>query len=292
MRGDFNMISDINRIIVFGDSFMDSGNYRSFAEARGVRNGGRFSTNPDPMWIEHVAQGLGLELRPSADGGTNHAEGFSMVALPAPPVPGLETMPLTCKPVQQQVRDFIVTHNFQSSDLIVLNGGGNDVLASVMTGSGLPSLQAAARALAETVQLIAQSGGSHIAIPETPDLGTTPIGGSGKGDDQNPVSQAVQAFNTQVTQALEAMNLRSFIIPSFDFTRQMFRQPQQFGFLETQTPVYADSGLAAFLFDDTAQVTKQASETHLFADMIHLSGKGHRLYGAHALTHLRGWLKV
>jgi outer membrane lipase/esterase len=286
------MTQPINRIIVFGDSFMDSGNYRSFAEARGIRDGGRFSTNPDPMWIEHVAQGLNVKLRPSQEGGTNYAEGFSMVALPAPPTPGLEAMALTCKPVQQQVRDFIAAQAFQSSDLVVLNGGGNDVLASVLTGSGLATLQVAARALAETVNLIARAGGPRIAIPETPDLGTTPIGGSGEGEDQNPVSQAVQSFNAEVTRALKNLGLRPFIIPAFDFTRQMFRQPQQFGFLETQTPVYPESGLAAFLFDRAAQPTPDAHETHLFADMIHLAGKGHRLYGEHALAHLYGWLEA
>src|SRR5215212_9367238 len=48
-------------LVVFGDSLSDTG------------NAGRFSNGP--VWVEHVARRIGARLRPSAEGGTNHAVG-------------------------------------------------------------------------------------------------------------------------------------------------------------------------------------------------------------------------
>jgi phospholipase/lecithinase/hemolysin len=48
-------------LVVFGDSLSDTG------------NAGRFSNGP--VWVEHLAKSLGLPLRPSRAGGTNHAVG-------------------------------------------------------------------------------------------------------------------------------------------------------------------------------------------------------------------------
>jgi outer membrane lipase/esterase len=284
------MVKKSERMFVFGDSFVDTGNYRSLGSEAGVLVKGRFGTNPDPMWVEWVALALGLEVRPSAFGGTNYAEGFAMVTLPAPPTPGLETLKLSCKPVKKQVEDFVAKQQFRATDLVVLNGGGNDVLASVIGGSGLVSLQTAATALSETLALIQKAGGQRVAVLETPDLGTTPIAGSGEGDDQNPVSLAVQSFNEEVGKAFYQAGQTPFIVPSFDFTRELFRSAQKFGFAETKATAYPNAGLGAFLFDRSQQLS-QAHETYLFADMIHLSGKGHRLYGEYAIKQIAIWLE-
>ena len=54
-------------LVVLGDSLSDNG------------NAGRFSNGP--VWVEHLAEWLGLELRPSRLGGTNHAVGGARACL-------------------------------------------------------------------------------------------------------------------------------------------------------------------------------------------------------------------
>src|SRR5687768_5363329 len=87
-----------DRIIVFGDSISDSGNYADKAPD----GAGRFTTNPDPVWVELIAAGLDLDLLPQAIGGTNYAEGGARVAVPRPDAPGN----LSRRPVTEQVADF------------------------------------------------------------------------------------------------------------------------------------------------------------------------------------------
>ena len=55
------MAPGFSALVVLGDSLSDNG------------NAGRFSNGP--VWVEHLAEALGLELRPSRLGGTNHAVG-------------------------------------------------------------------------------------------------------------------------------------------------------------------------------------------------------------------------
>ena len=52
-----------DELVVFGDSLSDTG------------NAGRFSDGP--VWVEGVANGLELSVRPSEVGGTNYAIGVT-----------------------------------------------------------------------------------------------------------------------------------------------------------------------------------------------------------------------
>ena len=57
-------------VVVFGDSLSDSGNA---ALANGLPAGNSFTTNPDPVWAEIVAEAFGASGRNSLAGGPNYA---------------------------------------------------------------------------------------------------------------------------------------------------------------------------------------------------------------------------
>ena len=71
--------SAFDELVVFGDSLSDTG------------NAGRFSNGP--VWVEGVANGLGLSVRPSESGGTNYAIGGARLDPASCP---------TCLPAQMQ----------------------------------------------------------------------------------------------------------------------------------------------------------------------------------------------
>src|SRR5580698_8826324 len=92
-------------IYVFGDSYCDVGNI--FIATQGAEPpvpyyNGRFSNGP--IWIEHVAGGLGLPMTPYLAGGTDYAFGGAFATAPQP-IPG-GTIPS----VPQQVELYLSLH--------------------------------------------------------------------------------------------------------------------------------------------------------------------------------------
>ena len=67
---------EYSAVVVFGDSLSDAGNV---AQALGLPPGNSFTTNPDPVWAEIVAQTFGTPGPHSGAGGSNHAVGGACV---------------------------------------------------------------------------------------------------------------------------------------------------------------------------------------------------------------------
>ena len=61
-----------SNVVVFGDSLSDSGNV---AQALGLPPGTSFTTNPDPVWAEIVAEAFGASGKIPLAGGSNYAFG-------------------------------------------------------------------------------------------------------------------------------------------------------------------------------------------------------------------------
>ena len=64
-------------VVVFGDSLSDSGNVAETLP--GVPAGNGFTTNPDPVWAEIVAETFGAPGTHSLAGGSNYAFGGACV---------------------------------------------------------------------------------------------------------------------------------------------------------------------------------------------------------------------
>lgn len=267
----------VARLIAFGDSFTDQGNYRSVADAAGVPDAGRFTTNPDPMWIEHVASRLGVDIRPSADGGTNYAEGFARNALPAPAQPGLSQ-----RPIRDQIERFIANDGFAAGDVVLINGGGNDVLLALQAGGEPAPLDQAARDFADGIGTLVDAGAPEIYLLRTPDIGLAPVGGSGTGGAANPLSRLVAHYNEAVERELDSLLQRSEdtirVLDPGEIITTMFNSPESFGLVDVVTPACTNGDFAAFACGPSSQLPG-ASESYFVADQIHLAGRAQRVLG-------------
>jgi outer membrane lipase/esterase len=268
--------SNFERVVAFGDSFTDQGNYAAVAESLGAQQAGRFTTNPDRMWIEHMATALGLSITARAQGGQNYAEGFARNLLAAPPQPGLSQTP-----VVQQVQMFLKTNKPTIRDLIVINGGGNDILIAAQIQAGVTPLDQAAQDFVATLTLLRNAGAERIFVVRTPNLGIAPVGGSGAGGAKNPLTVLVNYYNTRVQQAIEAAKLPVVMIDAYSFIDQLFNEPHKFGIKDVKTPACSNGDFASFACT-RAQQLPDASTQLLMADKIHLAGRAQQLLGEYA----------
>ena len=99
-------VTTFDHVVVFGDSLSDNG------------NAGRFSNGP--VWVEVLANRLGLALRPSQAGGRNYAVGGARLD----PHSGEHSL-------RAQADQFLRASPPAGRTLYVVYGGGNDVLGAV-----------------------------------------------------------------------------------------------------------------------------------------------------------------
>ncbi|MDM0072614.1 SGNH/GDSL hydrolase family protein [Variovorax sp. J31P207] len=130
----------IQQVVVFGDSLSDVGTYKvgSIAQV----GGGKFTTNPGPVWPETVSLLLGTSVKPFRQGfgGASQisvplATGFAMGGARVSQKPGFGCNPdpsgnctaaLTIL-VAQQITDFLTYFGpFQRKEMVFVFAGSND----------------------------------------------------------------------------------------------------------------------------------------------------------------------
>lgn len=252
------------RVIVFGDSISDGGAYADKAPP----GAGRFTTNPDPVWVEGVASGLGLALTPRAKGGTNYAEGGARVATARPGAPG----DLSRTPVVTQVDAFLTGGGtFRPDDLVILQGGGNDVFATQTNGlsftaDDLRVLDKAATDLAAQAQRIAAAG--------TPTLITTSV-------------PRFEVFNSRYRAELTKAGVNLLYVDLAGLIAEVEANPAEFGIVNTVDRACRGRVLESFTCLPADYVTADANRTYLFADGVHFTGVVHEMEADLTLAALR-----
>lgn len=213
------------QVVSFGDSLSDVGTYAPVIQ--GSFGGGRFTTNPGEVWTQKVAEYYGDTLKPAylggfgqplvAAGGYGYAQGGSDVVNAQGQGWAPNNMAATTVPVVTQVANYLGAHtSFNANQLVLINGGANDIFqfagsSANLTALGaalqtqypqlvqagkLPNSQAgqvafivgylqqlanpqiaqAATQLAAQVQTIVNSGATHVVVSTVPDIGNTPLG--------------------------------------------------------------------------------------------------------------------
>ena len=164
--------SAYSRLIAFGDSLSDNGNFFQATGGAVPQAGnyfqGRFSNGP--VAIEHLAQGLGVTLQDYAWGGaqTGWLNGAA-VAAGAPAA-------LQNTGMLSQVGAFQAGLGGSAADsqaLYFLWGGANDFQYQGFTQA---TAQTAIQNLSSAVQTLYGLGARHFLMPGLPDLGQTPGG--------------------------------------------------------------------------------------------------------------------
>jgi len=251
----------VNQLIAFGDNLLDTGTYQQFAKAN--FGGGQFTTNPGKLFVQSVAStysdvlmpafqgGLGRPL--ASSGGFDYAEGGSRVSIQ--PGVGHDTSGAqnaaysaqTTIPVSEQLTTYLsANQRFHPNQLVIINGGINDILFNVAAAqqAGTPAaLQAAQQAVAQSaidlvgvVNTVIAKGATHVVLMNVPDLGTTPQGAA-SADHGKPLTQISQLFNTTLISQLQSKNLlnKIILIDVYNIVDNVVANFQAFGFKVSNT---------------------------------------------------------
>ena len=217
---------------MFGDSLSDAGN---LAQSMGLPAGSSFTTNPDPVWSNRVAETFGASGAPSLAGGPIHAWGGACVNPEGPcrfQVPTLAA----------QVSGYLSAQPAGRADpnaLYVVWGGGNDI-SSVLAGSADPqALQsgtvAAAGALVAQVQALRDAGARHVVVLNLPDLGLAPIARrAGTLDPRVPatLSALTDAYNAALAAGVRTHEDGIVPIDVHGLLDELIEDPGRYGFTD------------------------------------------------------------
>jgi outer membrane lipase/esterase len=193
-------------IYAFGDSSLDAGWFKPVLPP----NTGRFTTNPDPVWTQIVAERYGLTANPANQGGTNFGQGGAFIAQ----TPGYPPTPPTAaaQPLTTQVSTY-VGGGIDPGALHFVSAGYNDVfLALQQIGAGQITaaqaqanvIQAATRYVQQVAQLQA-AGVQNLAVLNIYDLGKSPYGVASGPAVAAQISQIVSLYNNTVQTGLSAL---------------------------------------------------------------------------------------
>jgi len=161
-------------IYVFGDSYCDVGNiYLITGGAEPLSPPyymGRFSNGP--IWVEHVASVMGLQMLPELEGGTDYAFGGAWATEPQVTAAG------TIPDVPEQVALYLSQHGGKADPnaLYVLEGGGNDIIGNLaVSGASANELGfKIALTISESELALRRAGARNFLIPDLFNVGLLP----------------------------------------------------------------------------------------------------------------------
>ena len=231
-----------------------------------------------PIWAEHLANKLGLGLKPSLLGGSNYAFGGARLA-------GNGTVPPS---VRDQVNTFLGAidatpgPDAPKDSLYVVWGGGNDArdaVAAVLT-TGDPNaadgfVTGFINDLTWIMDSLASEGVQQVLVPNIPDLGLTPAIQSIGSQAAATATSISQLFNNQANNLLKSLSgtlgLDIIALDVFGLINQAAANPAKFGLTNVTDACAADPNCIA---DPSG---------YLFWDGIHPTTATHAIIGEAAL---------
>lgn len=258
-----------SRLIVFGDSLSDVGNAHiaSGAVPAAPNARGRFSNGP--VWIEHVAAGLGLEAAPALGGGTNHAFGGARAG-PADSAP---------PSLLDQVARYLAGPGAGGADpdaLYAIAGGANDLLTALDDATPADAEAATAVGHLETaLRRLAAAGARRFLVVNMPDLGRTPLARARGTAAEDRGTALASAFNRRLEAALDRLEAERPVVVArvdvFALMRAALADPGAYGFADVTEPCQTADGACA------------APDARMFWDAVHPTAAAHARLGAAVL---------
>lgn len=307
-------VAKIQRMVVFGDSLSDAGTYTPVAAAVG---GGKFTTNPGPVWAETVASQLGVALTPAVMGYASsvqtcpkpgcfdYAQGGSRVTDPNGTGHNNGAGALTY-PIKQQLANFYTASNNTfngANDLVFVFGGSNDIFfwaaAAATPNSGVTvaiataQVQQAATDLVGYIKDMISKNATQLYVFNLPDSSLTPQGVAGGVAGQALLHTLVGTFNATLQAGLAGTTARVI-----DFNSQLtavILNGASFGFSNTSVPacdatkinaLVPGAGGSSLFCSANTLVAPGADTSYLFADGVHPTTGGHRLISSNVLQRL------
>lgn len=288
MPGTSPAQTSFDRLVVFGDSLSDSGNFYALTGLantppydhldqllipdRPYAKGGHHFSN-DATWVEQLARPLGLgdNTRPALQGSgteaTNYAVGGARASLNRP---GVDLGPQ----VHAFLNDFGGTA--PAGALYVIEFGGNDIRDALEAGTdaGLV-LTAALTNISTNIGMLYGAGARKFLVLNAPDLALTPailtldkyMPGAGQ------FAQYLSgAYNAELESLLTAMEQLPGIeivrVDFFQLLHEVVASPTSFGLNVVDS---------ACVMPQTPPFTCQQPEQYLFWDGIHPTGVVHAI---------------
>lgn len=303
----------IRDVIVFGDSLSDVGTYKVGVIAQ--VGGGKFTTNPGPVWAETIGVLLRARVTPYRQGfggasqvlgGTGFAMGGARVSQQPgigcnPDGDGACTAALTI-PVAQQISDYLAANDdrFSREQLVFVLAGANDIFFQLgvfqaKVTAGMPLVQAQNEALAAVqqaalelvgqVQRMIDRGATRVVVLNLPEISETPFGKSPETAPVRPlIAGMVRLFNGALAAGLNGTGATLL-----DFQAEFMRvieNPYAFRVHEINVPACDVAKIAAItngleqggssLFCSRQTLLQNgAALTYMFADGVHPTTLGH-----------------
>jgi len=299
---------DFKRIIVFGDSLVDSGTYAAVA---GPKGGGKFTINPGQNWTENLATQLGLKLTTHRQegfnlpvqiiGGLNFAQGGARVS--QNPGSGVDKG-YTARSLKDQVQLFKESLNsFHKSDLVIVAGGGIDVVLQVnllaaqqMTlEQAIKNIDQASTDLALIVKSIKENGNPTILVPTLPDISLTPLAQESGPKAVQLFSKLTEHYNQGILKKIKGVlpkpivhGLKIQIVRIDKLDQFVTNHPEHYGITDLKTPACATNLLpgGSALFCNEKTLISASAQSFKFADKLHPTPLVHKIIADHVFKQI------
>lgn len=286
-----------NNVVVLGDSLSDAGTFKAIAGA-----GGKFTTNPGPVWSEHLASALGTTPAPARlftgsafvanPGGNNWAQGGARVT----GTPGVGVS--AAQPVSVQLANYLAQGGGRADGgtLHAVWAGANDIFfwSSPATngGASAAAIQAnvagAAQALVQQLATLQAAGGRQLIVFNLPDMGRTPAALASGPSAATALSGLAQLYNLTLSNGIVAGGVQALQLDSFRLLNEIIANPAAYGFTVTNTATAClPAGSSSLSCTAANLATPGAAQTFMFADGVHPTTAAHRILGDYALAALR-----
>ena len=267
-------------VVVFGDSLSDAGNVAAVDGNPATPLGSSFTTNPDQVYAQIVAQAFGFSGANSVAGGSNYAfggacaransAGFTCVNSPG-------SFSLTT-----QLGGYLAAHGGQADPnaLYMMWGGANDIFTAA--GNPATAQQNTGIAAATMVGLIGtlqNAGANTIVVFNMPDLGLTPLNVGTPA--QASASALAFVYNQTFNAGLANLGDGIVSINTFGLINEIIANPGEYGF--TNVTGMACGGGSSVACGATGDATypfhypSGAGSSFLFADGVHPTGAAHAM---------------
>ena len=285
-----------NSVVVFGDSLSDTGN---IAQLYKLPAGTSFTTNPDPVWAEIVAQTFGSSAANSLAGGTNYSWGGACVN---PNGPCENPVPTTAGQINQHLSG----GNADPDTLYMIWGGVNDISAVARSNSSDPQgaldgVLEAAGAYVDQIRDLQDAGARYVVVLNLPDAGKT-INAQRAGAAAG-LSALTSAYNEALDTGISSQEHGIVPVNIFALMDEIIEDPGNYGFTNADgiactpgsNPLRPNGGLESIVCGPTDSgylSPPDTDENYLFADGSHPSGAVHAAVASTVISTLTAPVQI
>ena len=267
-------------VVVFGDSLSDSGNAGSLHP---LPPGSSFTTNPDPVWAEIVAQTFGALGKNSLAGGPNYAFAGACVN---PDTPCEVDLAPT---VKGQIDQYFLKSDGRADPnaLYVIWGGANDVADSLLNDPTMAEthMLAASAVNVQQIRDLQDAGARHVLVFNLPDISKSPYAMNLGQAAQGALMQLGTAYNERLDAGIREHEDGIIPINVFSLFNEIVENHETYGLTNATGTACgepdATSAVSIMCGPDGSgsPVTYEsgANQQYLFADRSHPSGATHAM---------------